>query len=91
MKKLIRMSTWLLLALTFYLLAAMINVPSGGGWQSQAQTGLWKAGHITIGAYLGYWIDTHLFRHIDQNSGGNRILARAVVVGAAIFGMALGL
>lgn len=80
-----RMIPWLLMATCFYIAAILVQQP-------QIETGLWKAGHITSGAYLGYWIDRHLFgRYNHDDVVTNRILARALVVGACVFGMALGL
>ena len=85
MKNLLRMTPWLLLATFFYFCALHIEKP-------QIQTGCWKAGHITLGAYLGYWVDCHLYGHYDaRNDYANRTISRAVVVGAAILGMAFGL
>lgn len=85
-KDLTRMLQWLLLAACFYIAAVFVQQP-------QIETGLWKAGHITSGAYLGYWIDRHLFGR--YNSGDDkyipRVMARAIVVGCAILGMAFGL
>lgn len=80
-----RMIQWLLLAACFYIAAVFVQQP-------QIQTGLWKAGHITSGAYLGYWIDRHLFgRYTNDMAYTQRTLARAVVVAACVAGMALGL
>lgn len=84
-KEYFRMFQWLLLAAFFYTAAVLVQQP-------QIETGLWKAGHITSGAFLGYWIDRHLFGRYDHNdSYTNRILARALIVGAAVLGMAFGL
>ena len=80
-----RMFQWLLLAACFYAGALYVQQP-------QIETGLWKAGHITSGAFLGYWIDRHLFgRYIQDDKYVPRVLARAIVVGCAILGMAFGL
>lgn len=84
-KNLLRMLPWLLLSACCYAAAVVVSQP-------QLQTGLWKAGHITAGAYLGYWIDRHLFGPVDRLSGfKERMAARAIVVAAAILGMAFGL
>lgn len=84
-KEYFRMFQWLLLAACFYIAAVIVQQP-------QIQTGLWKAGHITSGAFLGYWIDRHLFGRYTSDPGyTHRVIARAIVVGACIFGMALGL
>ena len=78
------MFQWLIMAAVFYGLALLVSQP-------QLQTGLWKAGHITSGAFIGYWIDRHLYGRLAYNDVGARVIARAVIIGAAIFGMALGL
>jgi hypothetical protein len=79
------MVEWLAIAALFYLLA-MYAVS-----QPQMQTALWKCGHITIGAFAGYWIDRNLYGRIDDAAQSGRMVARAVVVAAAIVGMAFGL
>jgi hypothetical protein len=80
-----RMFQWLLLAACFYVAAVIVQQP-------QIETGLWKAGHITSGAYLGYWMDRHLFGRFNHDCNyTSRVIARAIIVGAAIFGMAIGL
>lgn len=85
-KNILRMLQWLILAAGFYIAAILTDQP-------QLQTGLWKAGHITLGAYLGYWIDCHLFGHFRPTTETctYRALARAIIVSAAILGMAFGL
>lgn len=81
----LRMIQWLWFAAMLYL-AAMLAT------NAQAQTGLWKAGHITSGAFIGYWIDRNLFgRFTSDHCYTPRAIARAIVVGCAILGMAFGL
>jgi hypothetical protein len=80
----VRMIHWIMFAAVFYILAAMAHHP-------QLQTGLWKAGHITSGAFMGYWIDRNLFDRVTGESVGSRLIARAVIVAAAVVGMAFGL
>ena len=80
----LRMFHWLLLAVLFYAAALLVTQP-------QIQTGLWKLGHITVGAFAGYWIDRNLFGRVSPDASGTRLLARAVVVAASILGMAFGL
>lgn len=81
----IRMSQWLVLAMAFYLTAMYIAI------QPQLQTALWKCGHITVGAFAGYWIDRNLYGRLEAEAEHGRIVARAIVVAAAILGMAFGL
>jgi hypothetical protein len=84
-KNLTRMLWWLALAAFFYVLATVIQQP-------QLETACWKLGHITSGAFLGYWIDRHLFgRYTSDFAATPRALSRAIVVGCAIIGMAFGL
>ena len=82
----LRMAQWLVLAAVFYGCALVIQQP-------QIETAFWKLGHITSGAYLGYWIDAHLFGHYSGNRDQYtpRVMARAIIVGCAILGMAFGL
>ena len=80
----LRMMQWLCLAAAFYALAVLVQQP-------QLQTGLWKAGHITSGAFVGYWIDRGLFGRVDGASSDGRLITRAIVAAAAILGMAFGL
>lgn len=80
----LRMAHWLMFAAMLYIAAICTHQP-------QLQTGLWKAGHITSGAFLGYWIDRNLFERVTPASSGARLTARAVVVAASVIGMAFGL
>ena len=84
MKDLHRMFHWLMLAAAFYALAMLTT-------QMQLQTGLWKLGHITIGAFAGYWVDRNLYGRVSPESAPGRLVARAVVVAACVLGMAFGL
>ena len=82
----LRMVQWLLLAAMMYVAAILLkDMP-------QVSTGLWKAGHITSGAYLGYWIDRHLYgRMLVVEGSSARLLSRAIVIAACVIGMAFGL
>lgn len=80
----LRMVEWILLAIALYVSAMLVSNP-------QLQTGLWKAGHITSGAFIGYWIDRQLLGRVVGDVTQGRIIARAVVVAAAVWGMACGL
>jgi hypothetical protein len=86
MRNLTRMLPWALLALLFYTAALATAQP-------QIQTLLWKVGHITLGANIGYWIDRTAFQdRLNPNTTDPiRAMARAVVVAAAILGLSLGL
>jgi hypothetical protein len=80
----LRMVSWLLLAVAFYTSAIYCTQP-------QIQTGLWKMGHITMGAFVGYWADRHLLGAITYSASQGRMISRAIIVAAAIIGMASGL
>lgn len=82
----LRMIEWALAAAMFYSLAMLV-----GSDYPQLQTGLWKAGHITSGAFLGYWIDRKLNMRITETPTVGRLAVRAWIVAAAIIGMAFGL
>ena len=86
MRNLTRMLPWAIFAFVLY--AVALNIP-----QPQIQTLLWKLGHITLGANVGYWIDRTAF--LDRLAPGStdpiRALSRAIVVAAAILGLSLGL
>lgn len=85
-----RFSTWGLLAFVFYAAAAMLPVADGGAWV-QLQTALWKVGHITAGAYIGFWIDRHALGKLLAGDDGQRKLSRAILMAAGVLAMAMGL
>jgi len=82
----LRMAPWLLVAAALYFTALNIAQP-------QMQTLLWKLGHITLGANLGYWIDRTAFRDRYDASKPDpmRALSRAIIMAAAMLGISLGL
>jgi hypothetical protein len=82
----LRMTSWLLLAIVFYGVAYFFKE------EVQLSTGLWKAGHVTAGAYLGYWIDRHTYGRLEGNNPTDgRLLSRAILMAAAVVGLAFGL
>lgn len=88
----LRMISWLLVSAALYgssiLLVALC--PPSGVW-AQLQTGLWKLGNITVGAFLGYWADRHLYGRMGPTASTGRQIARALIVAASILGVSLGL
>jgi hypothetical protein len=80
----LRMVSWLMFSTVLYTAAIYAGNP-------QIQTGLWKMGHITMGAFIGYWADRHLLGQMNYASSQGRQLSRAIIVAAAIIGMANGL
>jgi hypothetical protein len=80
-----RMLSWLLLSFLLYALALMISQPV------QVQTLLWKAGHVTVAAHLGYWVDRHAFGRVTAGDSDTRRMARAIVIAGAMLAMSMGL
>jgi len=80
-----RMLPWALLAISFYVLAAISGEP-------KVQTLLWKYGNVTGAGYLGYWLDRWLSRsRIGAESTEMEGMRRAVIVAAAMLAIGLGL
>ncbi len=82
----LRMVEWLLLAVVFYALAMFV-----GSVQPQLQTALWKCGHVTLGSFLGYWVDRKALGRVTLGSTSGRQQARAIIMGSAILALSLGL
>lgn len=81
-----RMISWLIAALVLYGASRLIG-PS----DPQLQVALYKYGHVTGLAWCGYWIARTALGRIDYLSDHDELMARAVVIGAAIIGGSLGL
>ncbi len=82
-----RMMHFLVLALAFWFWSWLLKdaIP-------QLSTAAWKMGLLSAGAYLGYWIDRHLFRdRINGASLAHQHTRRAIVVSATILAVALAL
>lgn len=80
-----RMLQWLIAALALYAVAMMIVQP-------QIQTALWKAGNVTLAAWLGYRIDRRAFHYERCKEGKNMCqLRRAMIISAAMLAIGLGL
>ena len=93
MKKLttdsLRMLHWLLISVLLYTAAAML---ASYEMLPQAQTILWKFGHIVSAAYVGYRIDRAAFRdRITTDSMPQVQIRRAIIIGSAMLAIALGL
>lgn len=91
----LRMSHVLLMAFTFYLIAS-ITAGVGMTFFPQLQTVCWKLGHITMGAYVGYWIDRHTFQDRFNNTSDVATppllhVRRAIVMVGAMIAVALGM
>ncbi|SDA18164.1 Putative 2/3 transmembrane domain holin [Pseudomonas sp. NFPP10] len=84
-----RMTFWSLITVVLLLCLALVA-------PTKMVVVLYKAGLVTLGGVLGYWIDRALFPYArpDQVLPGDRALAgmrRALVVLACILGLTLGL
>lgn len=89
------MLQWLAIAVVLYGVALALNQPSEGvpsPW-APVQTALWKLGNVTIAAFIGYWIDRRAFyqERLGAGSPPLRELRRAIIMGAAMLAVALGL
>ena len=88
---LLRMSHFLILAICLYSFA-IILASYGMNYFPQLQTVSWKLGHITIGAYLGYWIDRHCTHmHVNENSSQVEHIRRAIIIASVIIGISIGM
>lgn len=92
-----RMIVWLLAGLALYAAAMMV-----GSDRPAVQTVLYKLGHVTTLAWVGYWLargalgrivsnDNHRKNYTARPSAPIELLARAVLVGAVIIAGSLGL
>lgn len=81
-----RMVSWLIAALVLYTASRVI-----GPADPQLQVALYKYGHVTGLAWAGYWIARTALGRVDYLSDHDELMARAIVIGAAIIGGSLGL
>lgn len=80
-----RMVQWLAAAVACYAVALVITQP-------QIQTLFWKVGHVTLAAWLGYQIDRQAFPYERCKEGMPQCqLRRAIIMGAAMLAIGLGL
>lgn len=88
-KDLARMFDWLVWAVICYAAAMVLRTYDIA---PMAQTVLWKIGNVTVGAYVGYWIDRRAFRtRIDDSATSTMHIRRAIIIAAAILAIGLGL
>jgi len=86
----IRMFQWLATAMVLFAIAAITAL---SGIVELRPIGLIasKAANVTLGAFIGYWIDRHAFRsRIEPGSDPLLHLRRAMIIGAAIYAVAGG-
>lgn len=86
----IRMFQWLATAMVLFAIAA---IAAFSGIVELRPVGLIasKAANVTLGAFIGYWIDRHAFRtRIEPESNPLLHIRRALIIGAAIYAVAGG-
>ena len=83
-----RMITWFIFGLALYLASWF-----AGNDHPFMQTILYKTGHVTTLAWVGYWIARHAIGRIGLNSKptDGEYLARAIIVAGVIIAGSLGL
>jgi hypothetical protein len=88
-RNVLRMLHWLIIAALFYFVAYCLSIDEE---LRQLSTISWKLGNVTVGGYVGYWLDRHLFQtRIDDTSPPLLQIRRAVIVAASIFAVSTGL
>ena len=85
-----RMLQWPLIAAALYAVAMLVGMSES---IKPASTVLWKAGHLTVGAYIGYWVDRNAFQfsRLSKASSDMQEIRRAIIISAAIVAVALGM
>jgi hypothetical protein len=88
-KEHLRMLQWVFIAFLFYGAALIFK---GYGVEPELQIVSMKLGHITIAAFVGYWIDRTAFRtRITASSHPLESVRRAIIIASAMLAIALGL
>jgi hypothetical protein len=88
-KEHLRMLQWVAISFTFYLAAILFKTY---GADAEVQIVAMKLGHITIAAFVGYWIDRTAFRtRITVSSHPLESVRRAIIIASAMLAIALGL
>lgn len=88
MKDFTRMAEWLVVAVVLYGGCFGLHTFDAA---PQVQTILWKLGNMTVAGHVGYWMDRRAFTRIEATSTPHEQLRRAIVIGAAMLSVALGL
>lgn len=87
-----RMLQWLIAGIACYALAMILTFADMMVSQPQIQIALWKAGNVTLAAWLGYQIDRQAFPYERCKEGLHHCqLRRAIVMSAAMLAIGLGL
>lgn len=85
----LRMVEWLLVAALFYWIATRLPI---SGHYAPIQTLLWKLGHVTLGGFIGYWLDRMAFRdRISCTTPPLTMIRRAVIMAASMYTLGTGL
>ena len=85
----LRMFHYLVIAAFLYFIAYCLGINETF---RQLSTIAWKLGNATVAAYLGYWLDRHLFRNrITDDSVPLLQIRRAIIVAAVILAVSMGL
>jgi len=80
---------WLWLAIGIALYATSISIV--GADSPVVQTILYKVGHVTTLAWVGYWISRQALGRVSGASSPTDRLARAVVIAGVIMAGSMGL
>lgn len=80
------MIVWLLIGILLYVASAML-----GPQHPATQTVLYKLGHVTTLAWVGYWIARNAVGRITASSPPLDRLARAVLIAGVVIAGSLGL
>jgi hypothetical protein len=81
-----RMAAWLAFGIAAYFASIAV-----GPDNPVIQTTLYKIGHVTTLAWIGYWISRNAIGRLDLTSDTGDKLGRAIVMGAVIIAGSLGL
>lgn len=84
----LRMLQWVFISACFYTTAIVLKKYGG---DPETQIVAMKLGHITIAAFVGYWIDRSAFRRRTSTTNSTDDLRRAIIIAAAMLAIALGL
>lgn len=83
----LRMWVWLAIGVVLYVAALVVVTAEYPG----VQTILYKAGHVTTLAWIGYWISRNSLGRIKSDSTSTEKLSRAVLMAGVIIAGSMGL
>ena len=79
-----RMLVWIVASALFYGAAFIVEAPI-------LQTIAIKLGNVTVAGNIGYWLSRTAIGRLNGESSANEKIARAIIIGAAMVGISLGL